>query len=685
MSAKRSERPRTKFSLRLQVLLYFAVFFIGTSVAVYTVLVSAAKEQVNVLIQSDLEHVLETAAAGVDAEKLLSLAENGQPNQEGFSDDPRYLALLAWLDAVHQTEPDAWPYLYVPAEDPNEIYFVVDLISIYEPETAAGFMELYRSNSGFILLGLEKKTFRQVDRALIRNIREIGDQVKGHLLSQYFHRTAERLSGIFPPREIGIYQDKFGAWASGYMPVRNAAGEPVAGIGVDFKADVLHSKYQQGQRIILRMMLITSVIPFIFLVSFLRRLVVPLDELTTIAGNIQKDIPFTEKNFRNIQKSLTADEIDILAEVLEGMVEQIRQRERRYYAVIEAQDALILRTSPDGQFTFSNQAYDDLRGNPEVNTLAEVTGDGIHLEDQQQSLDFLAQELPKITLDDPVRKHEMRIYDHDGRVKWYQWTITGIFNDRGELTEYQGVGQDITELKDIQAELEKTNNHLREISHDLLNATEQERSKIAREVHDDMLNYISELVLGLEDDVSAREVNHTYQMIADRLRETVYNLRPPMLAYGLAYGLKDYVYTLNERLEGSPQVRLDLTAECTGYPKEVDIHLFRIVQQACENAVEHACPKKIMVTGELRPDQIRLAVEDDGSGFNWNRAAFIDDSIGQNRFGLAGMLERSLIVGADVDISSEEGAGTQVEITWRQEDYQQLAMSSVRSDLPNRL
>jgi PAS domain S-box-containing protein len=397
-----------------------------------------------------------------------------------------------------------------------------------------------------------------------------------------------------------------------------------------------------------------------------------LGELTRIASNIRQETPDTEKSFLNFSKVRTVGEIQILAEVLEEMVEQIRQRERRYHAVIDAQDSLILRVSPNGKFTFSNQAYQDLRNKPEITNLVDVTAEGVYSEDKQESLAFLAEEMPKIRREDPTRKHVMRIYDQDGNLKWFQWTITGIFNEQGELTEYQGVGQDITELKEFQSELEKANQRLREISHDLFKAAEQERNKIAREVHDDMLNYISELVLTLEGDVPARIVNQTYKMIADRLRETVYDLRPPMLAYGLNFGLKDYVHNLSERFEGEIMISFQMTESAAIYPKDVDIHLFRIMQQACENAIEHAHPENITISGEMKPGEILLVVEDDGAGFDWDKEDFLDDSIGQNHFGLAGMLERGLIVGAEVEIFSEEGKGTRVEINWREEDFQQI-------------
>jgi PAS domain S-box-containing protein len=399
----------------------------------------------------------------------------------------------------------------------------------------------------------------------------------------------------------------------------------------------------------------------------------PLDDLTRIASNVQQNVPSANKSFKNFSKVRPIEELAILGEVLEEMVEQLRRREQRYQVVIDAQDSLIVRATPDGKFTFTNQAYEDVRGHANLNDLSKITGEDYHPGDREATLNFITEVNRSLTAEDPTRKHEVRIKNREGDFRWYQWTVTGIFDDQGELTEIQTVGQDITELKDVQKELERANIRLREISHELINAAEQERNKIAREVHDDMLNYISELVLNLEGDIPAFTVSQTYQMIAERLRETVYNLRPPMLSYGLSYGLKDYIYNLSERLDGLVEVNFDLKEGGVTYPKDVDIHVFRIVQQACENSVEHASAANIRISGELLPDQIHLTVVDDGVGFGWDSEGFIDDSVGESRFGLAGLLERGLIVGAEVNISSEVGAGTRIEVMWREEERQKVS------------
>ena len=666
MKPMKADRPKPFLSLRLKVLVFHLVFSIITVLIILYSMVSNVREHTYLMLKTDLEQVLEAGAAQIDADLVLELAETGKANAAGYSDDPRYLSLLADLDKLHQADPDAWPYLYVPSENPNEIYFVIDLISIYEPERAAGFMEPYQSNSGYILLGLEQQVFRQVESFPVRQLRVWADQSNWKWLNRQLESFADWLteSGIAPLEDFGIYEDQFGRWASGYMPIRNSEGVKIAAIGVDIKADLIETIFQDARHQIFRSLIFLAVIPVIFLFGLLRWVVRPVDHLTRVATAISdsnSEIPISFEDFRSVP---IRDEIDQLAEVLAQMVEQIRQREQRYHAVIETQNAIILHISPEGKFTFSNKAYDHLWGDVPVRDIANLTGALIFEEDRQAAMRFIFEEIPKIVVREDIKKHEMRIYDRYQQLRWYQWTIKGIFDQQGRLIEYQAVAQDITELKDIQQKLEKANKRLQEISHDLISASEQERSELAREVHDDVLNYMSELIINLDGDVPAAMVAENYRRIADRLRQTVYNLRPPMLVYGLYYGLQDYVDNLSDRLADRIVVEFDLIDNGAEFSKDLNTHLFRIVQQACENAVEHAQPGRIRISGQLLSDMAEIIVEDDGCGFAWDREGFIDQAITSEHFGLAGIFERASITGANIKIFSKEGKGTRVEIIW---------------------
>jgi signal transduction histidine kinase len=137
-----------------------------------------------------------------------------------------------------------------------------------------------------------------------------------------------------------------------------------------------------------------------------------------------------------------------------------------------------------------------------------------------------------------------------------------------------------------------------------------------------------------------------------------------MLSYGLYPGLQDYFTSLTERSGERVQIELNVKDEGPQFPRQEDIHFFRIVQQACENALEHANPAHIVISGYLGETKVSLRVEDDGQGFEWESEDFLDKAISQKHFGIAGMLERGEIIGAKVEISSAPKAGTRVRVNW---------------------
>ena len=250
---KNKSHTQVQLSLNWKFLIGFSVLFSIVYMVALHGLSELAINQADEQIKLELTQALEGAAAGVDVEMLMDLAETGKPNAAGFSDDPRWITLMEWLDTVHAIEPDAWPYLFIPAEEPDHVYLVVDLYAWYDTDISSTFMELYKSNSGYILIGLERQTYREVDAGLVNVLKNAAEWVeersgKGEdestpWLAAALYDISDWLveSNIAPKKEFGTYGDKYGRWASGYMPLVNEDGEKVAGIGVDFQADMVNA------------------------------------------------------------------------------------------------------------------------------------------------------------------------------------------------------------------------------------------------------------------------------------------------------------------------------------------------------------------------------------------------------------------------------------------------------------
>jgi signal transduction histidine kinase len=109
---------------------------------------------------------------------------------------------------------------------------------------------------------------------------------------------------------------------------------------------------------------------------------------------------------------------------------------------------------------------------------------------------------------------------------------------------------------------------------------------------------------------------------------------------------------------------LNISEADVRYSPKVEEHLFRIVQQACENALRHANARSIQVHGTLESRGLSLSVEDDGKGFQYVGALDLNDLLRQGHYGLVGMHERAALIDAALEIESTPGRGTRVRVTW---------------------
>ena len=196
-----------------------------------------------------------------------------------------------------------------------------------------------------------------------------------------------------------------------------------------------------------------------------------------------------------------------------------------------------------------------------------------------------------------------------------------------------------------------------------INRNEIERANLARELHDDALNNLAVLQREFKDPQLAGSLRN----IINSLRKTIQGLRPEMLSYGLITALQDLADTLNERNE-CPIVTVDLQGNPIALNHNTELHIFRIVQQACENALEHAQANTIKIEGEISEHSIHLRVVDDGVGILENMPLNLTALIQNQHFGLAGMYERSNIINAKLNVNSDPGNGTVVVLTWPNQD-----------------
>jgi len=325
------DTTKVQISIRWKVLIGFTVIFTVVYFLAMGMFSNLAVDAADNQIQEDLTQALDGAAGGIDTEMVLALAETGEINEEGFSDDPRFFELLDWLDQIHTAEPDAWPYIYIASENPGEVYFIADLYYYYLDlgVTPAGFMEPYTSNSGFIVLGLTEQTYRAVDRQFIQDLKNWADSIeeKSPGIANAANGAADWLEeiGLFPKKEFGTYGDRFGRWASGYRPLNN--GEGVAAIGVDFTAQTVNQVRAEVRSSVQRAFLVAYPILLVIVFWFSNVFTRPLITLTAAAERVGEGDYDVE--FENLIAARNRDEIDVLASVFGIMVQKVYQREQK--------------------------------------------------------------------------------------------------------------------------------------------------------------------------------------------------------------------------------------------------------------------------------------------------------------------------------------------------------------------
>jgi signal transduction histidine kinase/ligand-binding sensor domain-containing protein len=195
-----------------------------------------------------------------------------------------------------------------------------------------------------------------------------------------------------------------------------------------------------------------------------------------------------------------------------------------------------------------------------------------------------------------------------------------------------------------------------------------ERSRIARELHDTLIQGFSGITMALQalaTRLRSSEARGALEEIIDDaaacLRETRQSVSGLRAAAGPESGLAESIRrTVNEITE-TKDVRLRLSLEEVGrrFPPEVEYNLLRIASEAVSNAVKHSGASTIDVVLRADAEGVRLLIRDDGSGMN----GVAESGPGAGHYGLIGMKERASQIGADLKLMSEPGEGTTVSVT----------------------
>lgn len=219
---------------------------------------------------------------------------------------------------------------------------------------------------------------------------------------------------------------------------------------------------------------------------------------------------------------------------------------------------------------------------------------------------------------------------------------------------------DITSIKRSEYEI-------RSLAERILSVQEDERKRISRELHDEAGQWLTAIKVNLKlienilmkDDKDTKKlITETKDMVEqtmDDLRKLSLDLRPETLdTMGLAAAIESYTEKFEERT--GINVLVENGLEMRRFPQEMEISLFRILQESLTNAAKYSKARNVMVKLFEDKDELVMSVQDDGCGFDLDKFWKANTQI--RSLGLIGMRERAILLRGELIINSEPGKGT---------------------------
>jgi PAS domain S-box-containing protein len=331
-----------------------------------------------------------------------------------------------------------------------------------------------------------------------------------------------------------------------------------------------------------------------------------------------------------------------------------RESEGRFRLVANTAPVMIWMAGTDKLCNYFNDPWLEFTGRAMEVELGNGWAEGVHPEDLKRCMTIYAASFDRRE----TFQMEYRLRRHDGEYRWVFDTGVPRFDEEGFFAGYIGSCIDITDRKvaeEAVADLERR----------VLGAQEEERSRIARELHDDINQRIAILGWELrsldrgspdgeaEPRVSVDTVIQRLSQIGTDIQTISRRLHSSHLEY---LGLATAAAVLCRDLHEQQQVEIDLT--CRGIPrdlpKDISLCFYRVLQEALQNALKHSGVRQFRV--ELMGDSggVRLMVRDEGAGFDQRRADR------RHGLGLISMRERARLVHGQFSVESEPGRGTTI-------------------------
>jgi PAS domain S-box-containing protein len=329
--------------------------------------------------------------------------------------------------------------------------------------------------------------------------------------------------------------------------------------------------------------------------------------------------------------------------------EVLRESEARFRLVANSAPVMIWMSGLDKKPTYFNQLWLEFSGLSETELLNGLGGI-VHPEDYERGLDVYCGAFDQRQ---PFRK-ECRLRRHDGQYRWMLDVGVPRFHQDGSFAGYIGSCIDITEHK-------LAEHALSDMTRKLIEAQEQERARIGRELHDDINQRLAMLGVELEQlhdnrsDIPSRvqELQKHLLEISNDVQALSHELHSSKLAYlGVVAGMKSWCRELATRRK----IEIDFKSDVSSVlPAELGRSLFRVLQEAMHNAIKHSGVRRFEVQLREHTTEVHLVIRDSGRGFN------LEDALQGAGLGLTSMRERVRLINGTISIESKpKGGGTTI-------------------------
>jgi two-component system, NarL family, sensor histidine kinase DegS len=385
---------------------------------------------------------------------------------------------------------------------------------------------------------------------------------------------------------------------------------------------------------------------------------------TTIQVNRTiNQLMLSEKNARKLSK-----EIGALYTSLEKSYEQLSivnqpAENPRLYA----------KADRGGNVTFVAEALITLSGR-------KLAGEGTRLCDLFQGMSDAGDwmdEVVDVLSEGGTWQGEIR-FEAGARQCWVEVIITPVYNDKGDIEELVMMGTDITKRKVAErnmsmknrAEIDKKINQQKFRSVLILEGQEEERKRIAMDIHDGIGQMLTSLKFQIESidlkegEKAAQKIQEIGQLIKQvikEVRKVTFDLKPTVLGdYGLQAAINVFVQEIGKLTD--IKLVYHTSGDVERLPQKTENNIFRIIQEAINNAIKYSGADTITIDLKQSGNDLRIGVRDSGRGFDVKLVEARSMNIDSGR-GFFNMYERTEYINGSLSIDSAPGQGTTVVLT----------------------